>query len=122
MTRLRTLAQSEGDEIESARLAQRVHLRVAALERRGDVATARASLAAVNRTVTREDWNRHLGDDAQRLDVAYGWPKLRRSRLVPLLVLEWGALAALVVFAYRRGARRASEGRPAREMNPDGQV
>ena len=44
------------------------------LERKGDTAGARRSLAAVNRRVTREDWNRYLADDAKRLGVGYGWP------------------------------------------------
>jgi hypothetical protein len=117
-----TLAQSEGDEIDSARLAQRLDIRVVVLERNGDVPAARAALRAVNRIVTREDWNRHLGDHARRLDVAYGWPTLDRRTLRPILILEWGALAALVVFAYRRGARREPEGPVPRRGDADGRV
>lgn len=102
------LERSEGHEITSARLAQRQHIRVFVLERKGDAAGARRSLAAVNRQVTREDWNRHLADDAQRLGVGYGWPALDRRWLGPILVLEWGAVIALVIVVYRRAVRRGA--------------
>jgi len=117
-----TLAQSEGDEIDSARLAQRLDSRVVVLERNGDAPAARAALRAVNRVVTREDWNRHLGEHARRLDVPYGWPKLDRRTLAPILVLEWGALAALVYFTYRRGSRHARGGPAPHRGEPDGRV
>jgi hypothetical protein len=100
------LERSEGHEIASARLAQRQHIRVFVLERKGDTAGARRSLAAVNRHVTREDWNRHLADDAKRLGVSFGWPALERRWLTPILLLEWGALIALVLVVYRRAVRR----------------
>ena len=99
------LERSEGHEIASARLAQRQHMRAFVLERRGDAAGARRSIARVNRHVTREDWNRHLADDAKRLGVGYGWPALERRWLAPILVLEWGALVALVIALYRRAGR-----------------
>jgi hypothetical protein len=110
------LARSEGHEIASARLAQGQHMRVVVLERRGDAAGARQAIAAVNRHVTREDWNRHLAEDAKRLGVGYGWPPLERRWLAPILVVEWVALIALVIAIYRRAVRRegaagASEGR-----------
>ena len=99
-----TLAPSEGDEVESAGLAQRQHIRAVVLERRGDAAGARDAIVSVRRVVTREDWHRHLADDAKRLGVSYGWPALDRGTLGPILVLEWIALGALVVILYRRGA------------------
>jgi tetratricopeptide (TPR) repeat protein len=100
------LERSEGHEIASARLAQRQHIRAFVLERKGDVAGARRSIAAVSRRVTREDWNRHLADDAKRLGVGFGWPALERRWLTPILLLEWGALIALVLVVYRRAVRR----------------
>jgi len=100
------LERSEGHEIASAGLAQRQHMRAFVLERNGDAAGAHRSLAAVNRRVTREDWNRHLADDAKRLGVGYGWPALERRWLTPILVLEWSALIALVLVFYRRAVRR----------------
>jgi len=100
------LDRSEGHEGTSARLAQRQHMRAFVLERRGDPAGARRAIASVNRKVTREDWNRHLADDASRLGVGYGWPRLGRRWLNALLVVEWGALAALVIVVYRRAVRR----------------
>ena len=103
-----TLAVSEGDELDSARLAQRQRIRAIVLERRGDVAGARDAIASVRRQVTREDWKRHLADDAKRLGVAYGWPALERGVLGPILVVEWIALIALVVILYRRGSRGAA--------------
>jgi hypothetical protein len=110
------LDRSEGHEIASARLAQRQHMRALVLERRGDAAGARRAVTAVHRLVTREDWNRHLADDAKRLGVGFGWPRLERRWLTPILVVEWGALIALVVAIYRRAVRRegaagANEGR-----------
>jgi hypothetical protein len=100
------LERSEGHEIASSRLAQRQHIRAFVLERKGDAAGARRSVATVNRQVTREDWNRHLADDAKRLGVRYGWPALDRRWLGPILVLEWGAVIALVIVVYRRAVRR----------------
>jgi len=103
---LALLERSEVHEIASARLAQRQHMRAFMLERQGDAAGAQRSLAAVNRRVTREDWNRFLADDAKRLGVGYGWPVLERRWLAPILVFEWGALVALVLVFYRRAVRR----------------
>jgi hypothetical protein len=101
------LGPSDEDEPESARLARRRHIRAIALERRGDARGAREVVASARRAVTQEDWQRHLAEDARRLGVAYRWPPLDADVLAPLVVLEWGALAALVVVLYRRGARRA---------------
>ena len=109
------LDRSEGHEIASARLAQRQHIRAFVLERKGDTAGARRSIAAVSRRVTREDWNRHLADDAERLGVPFGWPTPRRRTLNVILVFEWGALVALVLVVYRRAARRDAGGATARE-------
>ena len=103
-----TLAPSDADEVESPRLARRQHIRVVVLERRGETAAARDAIVAVRRAVTREDWHRHLAGDAKRLGVAYGWPALERRTLAPILLVEWGALIALVVVLYRRGGRGAA--------------
>ena len=104
------LDRSEGHEIASARLAQRQHMRAFVLERQGDTTGARHAIGAVNRLVTREDWNRHLADDAKRLGVGYGWPRLERRWLAPILVVEWVALIALVIAIYRRAVRREAAG------------
>ena len=98
----RVLAASGDDDHDASAAAQRIHLRVVALERQGRHGEARAVLAQASRSLPDAAWNRELGDDAHRLGV--------EPRTHPWSGVTWALLAiagALALASYLWRRRRA---------------
>jgi hypothetical protein len=113
---LATLARTEGEDPADARAGEREHVRVVALERKGDVRSARARLIAARRAYPPGLWDTYLADDAQRLGVASDRPLSAGGLAGLILAFEWLGLAALAAGAWLRapaaGRRQRRASRP----------
>lgn len=98
----RVLATSSDDDGDAIGHAKRSHLRVIALERRGDRDGARAVLAQAGRSLSDTTWDRELGDDAHRLGVA---PRTRLWGGITWALVAIAGTFAIVSYLWRR--RRA---------------
>lgn len=99
---LATLAVREGDEPVDARAGEREHVRVVALEGRGDFRAARARLIAARRAYPAGLWDAHLAGDAERLGVASDRLLSMRAFTGLVLAFEWVGLIALAAVAWLR--------------------
>lgn len=101
---LAMLAALDDGAAGDARGAAREHLRVVALERKGEVRAARARLLAAMRAYKPALWDGDLAADAERLGVATAGPISPRALAGLILAAEWIGLFAFAAVAWLRAS------------------